>query len=178
MRYIPTDGVRSSKDWLPVVEFEDLYEISRCGQQVYNVKTGRFLKMSPSGHGLYFSVQLWKDGVSSRKFVHVLVAEAFICVRPKGKQVNHRDGDKYNNCVENLEWATCSRNNKHAYDIGLRFGMVGEEHPMARVNENEVRIIRKRHKDGETLQSIADAYGVAMTTIHAITQRRSWANVV
>jgi hypothetical protein len=59
--------------------------------------------------------------------VHALVAEAFICPRPKGMEVNHKDGVKTNNHFSNLEWLTRRGNAEHARDMGLL--ATGERHP-------------------------------------------------
>lgn len=63
-----------------------------------------------------------------RKSCHRLVAEAFIPNPKNKKTINHKDGDKLNNCLENLEWATYSENIQHAYDEGLKKTYTGEKH--------------------------------------------------
>ena len=71
--------------------------------------------------GLRYSiVVLAKEKTKHTKLIHLLVAETFIGKRPKGKEVNHKDGDKQNNAVSNLEWITHSANIKHSVDTGLR----------------------------------------------------------
>ena len=66
-----------------------------------------------------YHVELWKDNKRVVRMIHRLVAETFI-PNPDGKpQVNHKDGNRMNNSVENLEWATCAENSEHAYRTGL-----------------------------------------------------------
>jgi hypothetical protein len=68
----------------------------------------------------YFSVSLQKDGKTKHVLVHRLVAEKFIRIkRPDQIYVNHKDGNKSNNYVSNLEWVTASENTKHAWNNGL-----------------------------------------------------------
>lgn len=94
--------------WLPIRGFEN-YEVSNTGD-VRNVLTGRVLKPYPFSNR-YLGVQLGRRNV---QLVHRLVAAAFI----KGDsslQVNHKDGDRTNNRAENLEWLTCSDNQRHSH---------------------------------------------------------------
>src|SRR5690554_7339922 len=94
--------------------YDGLYFVSDCGS-VY--RGGRRLKQArgKSGNG-YPQVSLCKQGLRRTCSVHRLVAEAFI-ENPDGKAtVNHKDGNKLNNSVSNLEWATYSENLQHAVD--------------------------------------------------------------
>lgn len=111
----------------------DHYEVSNDGQirskdrYVKNsAKTERFIKSKIKDQFIrsntcqYRYVQLYKDDKPKSHAVHRLVAEAFI-VNPDSKpQVNHKDGDKLNNHVSNLEWVTCQENLQHAWDTGLQ----------------------------------------------------------
>jgi hypothetical protein len=89
------------------------YEVSSIGN-VRNMKTGKVLKggITPKG---YKRVQLYDKKV----FIHRLVAEAFIPNPENKPQVNHKDGDKSNNFVDNLEWCTNTENMKHAKENNL-----------------------------------------------------------
>lgn len=66
-----------------------------------------------------------KNNKSKSELVHILVAKAFIENPYNKPTVNHKDGNKHNNCVDNLEWATYSENNKHAVEKGLRPKYIG-----------------------------------------------------
>ena len=111
--------------WKPIYGYEGIYEVSNFG----NVRSvdridfaGRHLKgklFSTKAKEGYVTVRLSKNRNITTFKIHQLVAEAFI-LNPEGKHcVNHIDGNKQNNHVENLEWCTHSENMKHAFKTGL-----------------------------------------------------------
>jgi hypothetical protein len=104
--------------WQPVKGYEGLYEISPIGIRSLRKKNKPLLKLTVSRSG-YYQVRLKKNKQALRFYFHRLIALAFI-PNPLGKpQVNHLDGDKLNNSLENLQWCTKSENAKHAYEMGL-----------------------------------------------------------
>lgn len=112
--------------WKPIKGYEGLYEISDSGQVVSCERItsdGKRLKrkLINGGHfsNTYRFVCLRKGGVNRNCSIHRLVAEAFIPNPLNLPEVNHKDGNKLNNCVENLEWCNRSDNLKHAVEIGL-----------------------------------------------------------
>lgn len=99
------------EEWRDVAGFEGLYEVSNFGRVRH--KNGQEIGGSLNSYG-YRAYSLFKDGKRYTGKGHRLVAEAFI-PNPEGKRsVNHKDGDRDNNFVENLEWATHGENVKHA----------------------------------------------------------------
>lgn len=92
--------------WKPVVGFESLYEVSSLGR-VRN-KKGEILKqrIKRTNCTCYKSVDLWKDGRYHKKYIHRLLAEAFIPNPDNLPMVNHKDEDGTNNFIDNLEWCT------------------------------------------------------------------------
>lgn len=118
------------EEWKNVVGFEHRYEISdhgnvrtkslprRVGRKDAYMSKSINLKPQTSRNG-YAYVNLWKDEQHHHKYVHRLVAEAFIKNREGKPQVNHLDGEKMNNCVSNLEWATPFENVTHSTSTNL-----------------------------------------------------------
>lgn len=129
------ESVFSREKWIPIKGF-DGYEVSSFGRirsldRVVVREGGRgdlfvrgkVLRTNRTPKG-YRRIQLSRGGDGSNLLVHRLVAEAFID-NPDGKpEVNHKDGDKENNKVDNLEWVTASENQRHAYRAGLKMAAV------------------------------------------------------
>lgn len=118
------------ENWRPVCGYDGIYEVSDCGQvrslgRNRRGKLGAPTRVSArilkQGGGRYSMVLLCRDGERRAHSVHRLVAEAFIPRDETRLEVNHRDGDKRNNHVSNLEWVTRSENVAHAYQtVGRR----------------------------------------------------------
>lgn len=102
--------------WLPIVGFEGKYEVSNQGRvrSLNYHREGRIqvLKPAMSKKG-YLRVMLCKDGKAKRHSVHRLVAQTFLPNPLELPEVNHRDENKQNNAVTNLEWCTTKENSNH-----------------------------------------------------------------
>lgn len=105
--------------WRTIPSFP-VYSASNYGR-IRNDGTGRIMHTYLNTRG-YPSLSLRKDNKQIQQSVHRLVAEAFLGGPHHGLDVNHIDGDKTNNCVENLEWCTRLENVRHAVRTGLRPG--------------------------------------------------------
>lgn len=106
------------KEIFVLFELDNKYAISNFGQ-VKNVRTDKILNLYKNVKG-YLKVQLVIQGRRQTFSVHRLVARHFI-PNPDGKPyVNHKDGDKSNNLVSNLEWCTAKENDTHARQTGLK----------------------------------------------------------
>ncbi len=81
--------------------------------------TRKILSFGNNGRG-YLNVMMSIKNHQFRRYVHRLVAQAFIPNPNNYPQINHKDGNKHNNCVENLEWCTCEMNHRHAWKTGLK----------------------------------------------------------
>lgn len=105
--------------------FEGLYEVDSHGN-VYSLVSKRFID---SGLSTKRYKRVCLTANKKHKFidVHRLVAEAFIPNPMNLPQVNHKDGNKLNNSVENLEWCSASENMKHSYDSGLHFRKLSQK---------------------------------------------------
>lgn len=104
--------------WKDVSGYEDRYAVSTKGK-VYSKKLKKCLQPIKTKKG-YLSIELWRNYKRKVVKIHRLVAETFLENPFSKKEINHKDGNKHNNCVENLEWCTRSENMLHAYSAGLR----------------------------------------------------------
>ena len=103
-----------------------------------------------------------------------MVAETFICHRPEGMQVNHKDGNKRNNHPSNLEWATLVGNVLHAHANGLI--PVGVGLPYSKLTEDAVRKIRAA-RGIVSQRMLAYKFGVNQSTINRVQTGRNWRQV-
>ena len=104
------------EEWRPLIGYEGLYEVSNRGnmKSLNYRRTGKegILKAVKDKDG-YLRVQLWKDGKRKMYAVHRLVAQAFLPNPNNLPIINHKDENKQNNKVENLEWCSISYNNTY-----------------------------------------------------------------
>lgn len=119
--------MKNKEIWKDIKGYEGLYQVSNKGR-VRGVDRilcngakwkGRVLKFKKVSSG-YLGVTLCKNNNIDQQLVHRLVADSFIPKEGKKLTVNHKDGVKYNNAAENLEWLSYSGNLQHAYDNRLR----------------------------------------------------------
>lgn len=112
--------MKTTTQWKPVVGYEGLYQVSSDGhiRSLHPRRKGQILPQRIERAG-YFEIQLSKKGVSTYYYVHRLVAAAFIPNSENKPCINHRNGIKTDNRIENLEWVTHSENMLHAAQNNL-----------------------------------------------------------
>jgi hypothetical protein len=163
--------------WAPILWLLGHYEISSDGQMRSVARighdgrrlSGRLLRLGTRNGYKVAWPRL--EGRTICVSIHRLVAEAFI-PNPEGKpDVNHKDGDRANNSISNLEWVTKSENMAHAWRIGLcssRNRARGERHYRAKATEEQVRLIRAGSKE---------SFGLSKSALQHIRKGRSWSHL-
>lgn len=167
------------EQWLPVVGFEAFYLVSNLGNvkrigAIAGAKVGRILKQRKTGNG-YVQVHLCKNGTIHNKSVHLLVLEAFIGFRHFDIQINHIDGNKANNRLNNLEYCTSFENMQHASQTGLLKPLKGELSPSAVMTEVIVlEIIELLKNTKMPIAEIARKFNLKYNTVYNIKMGTRW----
>lgn len=139
-------------------------------------KLPKIMKGSVDKAGYCFITTRLAKGVSSNRYRHRLVAEAFLPNPENLPQVNHKDGDKSNNCVTNLEWCSPRENTKHAIEKGLRRNF-GEGHGCAVLSELDVKEALLLHSHGFSVKYIANWLSVSRGIICKIVNNQTWRHI-
>ncbi len=167
------------EQWKSIKDFEDLYEISTFGRvkalkkKVYYIDgrirnyEEKILKPRIDGRGYYF-VTLHGKTIEQLR-VHRLVSEAFIDNSNNKPCVNHKDSNRLNNRVDNLEWCTYSENTVH----GIRAGNINN--PAKKISAETAIQIREYKKNNTITQaSLGKLFGLGQSQIYRILSNKNW----
>lgn len=138
-----------------VGEYIGLYEVSNLGR-IRTIATGYIRSLTVSDRG-YLTVLFKRRGNSKRFYVHRLVANAFIPNPNNKRTVNHIDGNKQNNNVDNLEWATYEENISHSWKTGLRSSTKEQREAVSRLRSKPVLRIDPRTNEVCEFKSATEA---------------------
>lgn len=146
------------------------YCISEEGR-IYSLKSKRFLNTQYNDGG-YEVVTLRKDGKTNTLKVHRLLCLMF---KPEsffeGAFVNHKDGNKKNNSLDNLEWCTRSENVLHAYDLGLI------KNKPRQLTEDDVHLICQFLEDGARIIDVSKEFDIERSIIYSIYNRNAYSHI-
>ncbi len=168
------------EEWKDVAGYEDYFKISNLGN-VFSKRTNKILKscIHRNGYVIMSTMIGGRQGKAICFKVHRLVAEAFL-LNPENKlYVNHKDGNKQNNCVDNLEWVTAKENSLHSYETGLSKARRGEDNSAAKLSNKDAEIILKRYVPYCKInggRALAREFGVSKTIISKIVRKESYLN--
>ena len=164
------DVTDASELWAAVVGYEGWYEVSSFGRvrALARAIVGRWgttyrkgcLLTPHKANGRYLKVTLHKDGKGSQRQVHRLVLEAFIGAPPAGFECDHIDSDIHNNVLNNLRWLSKEDNNNRRKSVRMTSELVAQ--------------LRSRASCGESVGTLADAFGVSEKHVYQIVGNTRW----
>jgi hypothetical protein len=167
------------EEWRSIEGFEGRYEVSNLGsvRGIGRRGANRPLKLF-IGRGGYAQVGLHVLGrkVPKSKHVHTLVAAAFLGVKPDGLIVCHNNGNRLNNCVENIRYDTPKENSADMIRHGR--SLPGERNHQAVMTEQRVRELRAlRASDRLSFRELGKIFGISKSGARVIAIREAWAHV-
>ena len=168
--------------WKPIPGYEGIYSASNTGlikseTSRQQWKSGRILKNLVHKGG-YLKLRLWKNSRYKHFLVHRLIALTFLGPCPPKHEVNHKDGNKANNFINNLEYVTPKENTNHAVRSGLFNDRKGEKSVRSKLTNKQVIEIRKKHIPYKySTVKIAKEFNVCPSTIGSIIRYTSWSHI-
>lgn len=171
--------------WVDIKNYEGCYQISNKGRVkslerevvsggITRTQSERILTHWCGKTSLYDCVRLYKNGIGEKFSVHRIVAAHFLDDWDPELEVNHIDGNRYNNAVENLEMCTHQRNMEHAIANDLK-NDYGEKSRNAKLTNAQAERIRERYYAGGVTQlELAIEYGVSHQTVSCIVRHKKY----
>lgn len=158
--------------WKRLPDFD--YSVSSAGE-IRSERTGKVLKGGISG-GYRTASLIRRNSAGAREQIqvrhhHAVMAE-FVSVRPPGMVINHKNGIKTDNRLENLEYCTAADNRAHA--VAMRLYKSGSRCPWSKLSQEEVALIFRVRDVGMPQTRIARAFGVSKKAIQRILSGKSW----
>jgi len=178
--------------WHDVVAYEGLYQVSDQGEVKAlervrgqgHIHPEKIISGWTTQQG-YQKVSLTDlEGKTSDHFIHRLVARAFISNPENKRCVNHIDGDKQNNLLDNLEWSTHSENEIHAYQIGLKSSSEKQKTATSKANKErrmltmgQIEQIFELRKQGLPYPNIGNAIGISRSMVGFVLNGKRYADM-
>jgi len=159
--------------------YEGSYQVSNLGN-IRSLKCNKIRILKPilrkSG---YYYVTLYQNKHERKAIIHRLIGAAFLPNPQNKPEINHKNGIKADNRLENLEWVTQSENMIHSYKNGLQKPLKGSLNGNAKLNEAQIKEIRQLYATGNYLQrEIASKYNLSLANINRIVNYKRWKHVI
>jgi|SRR5579883_186103 hypothetical protein len=161
---------QSEELWRDIPGFPDYYAstLGRIKSRPGGRRKGGILKPYAHPGTGYMQLNLYRDGVAYPRMIHFLVAITFLGPRPSRMEINHKNGDKHDNELDNLEYVTGIENRRHACRLGLCHGR-------PKLTREMVELIRCLYRTGAyTQRQLARQFQVRQQTISKIVTGKRW----
>ncbi len=159
-------------DFLP--EIKDYYTVTSNGE-FFSDNSGKMKTRNRAGTEYQIINFMTQDGKKKTYRAHRLVLMAFNPVENMNiLEVNHINGDKADNRLENLEWCTSSQNQKHAFKTGLQKARKGNRSNFSKLSEDNIKLIFQLRKQGLLQREIAERIGCTRSNISYILNNKTW----
>lgn len=172
-----------NENWKDIPNYEESYQISNLGRIKSKIRIGKFgqlypekiLKFIKSNKG-YYRINLYKNKQGKKHLIHRLIAKVFIPNINNYPQINHKNGVKTDNRIENLEWCTQKQNSQHASNLGLL--NCGIKSNLSKLKDKNIPIIRNLYYNKKwKIRQIAKYFSVHDYTIRLIVDYRTWKHI-
>lgn len=173
--------------WKDVISYKGVYQVSNLGRlkclpkpTLFNRGRKEKILRPRRGPKGYILISLYKNGIENYVMLHRLIAQAFIFnTNPTLlNQINHKNGIKDDNRVENLEWSNNSLNQKHAFRMGLQSSRKGVDNNLSRFKECEIKEIRKLFETGRFSKNyLSKMFMTTSNHICRIISKESWSHI-
>lgn len=171
--------------WKDIPNYEGIYQVSNLGNfksydrivffgKIKTLRPGKKLKFRKNKHGYLYTV-FSVNKVRKTIKVHRIVAQVFLENNDNKLCVNHINGIKDDNRVENLEWVTHSENIIHAWKIGLKKSIRGEKSHLSKLNNIQILEIKKIYNEQKISQKkIGELFNISASQIYRIVKNINW----
>lgn len=179
-------SLNNKEKWISINGFDGFYSISNKGRiksldrtitdkigRKYIVK-GRIMRPCISFKQEYPMISFYKNNKGETHYIHRLMGQYFIPNPNNYSQINHKNGNKKDFRLCNLEWVTRSENNNHAYSSGLKRS--GQNHPFSKLTNKKVLLIR-RLKPNMSYSKICKKFDICIGTAQRIVKRKAWKHI-
>ena len=169
--YYEIDDYMKEK-WITIKEYND-YKVSNYGNILsFKQNKEKLLNLISDKKG-YLIISLFKNNIQKNFRINRLVAQTFLPNPESKPEINHIDGNKQNNYVDNLEWVTHSENMKHAYKLGLCF-QKGEKNNASKLTNNDVLMIHGLYLSFFSKRELALLFNISISNICYILNGKTW----
>ncbi len=180
-----TEIWRDIPGWKGMYQASNLGRIKSLARYIVTVKGTKYpieekiLKGHVDTKG-YIQVEFKRNRRRHIIALHRLIALAFIPNPENKPQINHINGNKTDNRIENLEWCTGSENVRHAWNNRLNHALHGEQHPNAKLTNEQAKWVKEHYipRDKEYgVNAMARKFNVSTTPIYNILKKKGWKHI-